>query len=1105
MIKFETFLEKTGARLDDEQRKAVFTDTNCVVSAGAGSGKTTVLSYRFARLVLEGKADCTQILTLTFTRKAAREMHQRIHRQLLLCKEDPDIAKQLATFGDASISTLDSFCSTIVRSQSLAYGIASDFTIDDEKNVQNARMCITDLLETWPQQEGARLLSTLYNPDQLVDAVLVRLATDHYYLPKTVGNDVVSTILRNVEEAYRTTYTQFGELLHRYASFGDGSKTVTVARDDAKAMLIAMDECSQDNAALLELLGSNIGYHRKPGQGKGEDHLYLRETIDSYYALRRKLCIALSILTDSSSLEAVVGFVDSFIKAYQEQKRATGILTFADVSSLAVQILLENPSLRRYYKAKYRYIMIDEFQDNNEQQKQLLYLLAERTDREKTGIPLPEDLQRDKLFFVGDEKQSIYRFRGSDVSVFKSLSAELESIGGKSFSLKTNYRSEPDLIDWFNTLFPHVMQNHQETYEADFFPLRSRPASPGIKSSCTLLVKEYDETIEEGEEEEAKDADSEAYAVASLVDRMLHSDEYLIPSPQGPRRPLSSDIALLLRTTSSQLSFEKAFRLFDIPYTVQTARSLMLEAPANDLYAMLQLLVYPEDRHAYATVLRSPFCNLSDRYLAAVLDTALFCAPAGLPESEIERLDTLKQVYESLLKSLETCSLSHLMQRLWYTSGYALSLASQPKYHVYIEHYTFLHRLAEMQEQQGKSVIQFLDFLRENLAQNEKIEDLAVIKEEEAGVQIMSIHKSKGLEFPIVVVANTGSKGRGNQDLVSTYAGIALPHYLDRPFFVGETKREMAWHAGQLEDDGKESAMDLAELKRVLYVALTRAETHLVISGCFTKGNRSLGPQGEARSLLLLLTTAIAQQPLGILKVHKIESIAEKLLYRSDEKPLDNRLQASLWYEMPKPDFDFGPLRYAVTSLAHQRETVASAEGVALPLLESDAILSRYKEEQITAFGTFVHALCEAAVLGKSAVDPLLLMGPTLKAVLGKQELETLAKDGQFLCNLFLDSDFYATQVAPYKKACEVGFFSSLEQGGQPIVVEGSIDLLVEQPQRYLVIDFKTDKYRNSEVHRFQLQTYMQAVHRIYSRPVQGCVVYLRDVESTIVWEGEEV
>jgi hypothetical protein len=243
--------------------------------------------------------------------------------------------------------------------------------------------------------------------------------------------------------------------------------------------------------------------------------------------------------------------------------------------------------------------------------------------------PSVDRLDRGKLFFVGDEKQSIYLFRGADVSVFKQLKHELGSAGGVSLSLNTNYRSEPRLIDHLNDLFKRVMNNDGQPWEADFSPLSTRMPSPGIAPSITFCFKPMHSEDAAADEPDSDDEDggelahaSEAEAVhlADLIATMLDSDSYLIPDGAGGRRrPAPNDIAILLKSTGGQLSYERALRAKGIPYTLQIPRALLMEAPANDLYNLLQLALYPEDRLAYVASLRSPFCRMSDTGVLAVI------------------------------------------------------------------------------------------------------------------------------------------------------------------------------------------------------------------------------------------------------------------------------------------------------------------------------------------------------------------------------------------------------------------------------------------------------------------------------------------------------
>jgi len=1130
MISFEEVMKQSPRQLDKNQLEAVFCDRNCVVSAGAGSGKTTVLSYRFLRLVLEQKADCDQILTLTFTRKAAREMRERIHRQLLTFSSDPHIGMQLTKFPDATIATLDSFCSTILRCDSTSYGIAGDFAIDDEENKKSAIRCANALLEERSFSEGAKILSELYSPDNLVENMLVRLVSQHYYLPKKVEANLSDRLVAAVREQFYDLLGSFTSLLERYAAFASAPKTLLSVRTIAQTLLEKIGEGLNDKE-MFELLSSNYLIFRKPGAGKGEDFEFLRETTDEYRTLRSKLCVALSVVLHQDRLASVIGFVREYVEAYQAEKRKTGILTFSDVSSLAVEILKENLPLRAYFKSKYRYIMIDEFQDNNEQQKELLYLLAEREDLNSDGIPDSSSLKADKLFFVGDEKQSIYRFRGADVRVFKHLSQELESVGGKALSLDTNYRSEPALIELFNRMFPSVMQNEGEPYEADFTSLGFRDPTEGITPTLSMLVKPFkkddpsnsqggDEDKDDEEEENAAAADAEAIAVARLMVRMLTTDEYLIPSKDGPRRPRPSDMALLMRTTGNQLSFEKAFRKYSIPYTLQAARSLMLEAPANDLYAMLQLTLYPNDKLSYMSALRSPFCNISDEGVYSALVHYDGCLQPFTEGPELDEEDTLRyrgccSFFGHLCKKVETGKLSEIVQFLWYESGYYLSLVSKPEYQMYLEHFSFLHRLAQIKEEQAMSLSQFLDFIRDNLGQNERLDDLDVLKEQGEGVQIMTVHKSKGLEFPIVFLGNSGSVGRGHGNSISVFAGEMLPSFMSSSYYATATKIEEIQNAALLFEEDDEKLFELAELKRLLYVALTRAETHLVVSGYFTSTNRNVSGDKPDNNLLLLCCRALGidinepELEEGMVRSFCIEDIEERSLYSSMTSDASTAMtEAARWYGSPAKDPDLRPLRYAATSL-YDEEGKQAESGFAeqLPLFASDSLLEEVKQEtfSVTAdFGTFVHGLCETMVLKQQVEDEFAFMTQRLYHLLTAKQRKVLLADALVLCANFLESDIYKHHVEPNHPRCEVKFFSAALHEGREVVVEGSIDLLVETDDELLIIDFKTDRYRAPERHRAQLDLYMQAVERMYAKPVRSCVTYLRSCGGEVWWDSRK-
>ena len=1102
MIRFADFLKNVPHYPDDDQLAAINADRNCVVSAGAGSGKTMVLSYRFVRLVLERKARFDQILTLTFTRKAAREMHERIHSYLAQCSGDEEIRSQLATFNAAPISTIDAFCAQIVKASAYEYGLNPTFQVDDEANLTLARRAAIELLETTPQSRGAALLSSIYSPDVII-GLLLHLST-LYPLGSELSPSLPAYISDQVRSEYERLLELFKEYLGRFNSLSKDGNTKTHEKvNDLTTTLLTILQSGEEEA-LWHVFTTNLGYFNKvPANAKTESLVEIRESQEEYLEIRQKLGVCAAFFLAEENLTCVVEFVRSFLDEHRKSKRSASVVSFADISRLAVKTLTDNKELRAYYKEAFRYIMIDEFQDNNEEQKQLLYLLAEKEGSEGDGIPDPHSLAPDKLFFVGDEKQSIYRFRGSDVSVFKALADELQTIGGMSVQLPRNYRSEPALIQWFNDIFPSIMADPIHPFEAKFESLEYRQEKDGIKPTISLAIKPYQEEEADDEEELAESSLAEAYYLAKKINQMLNSDEYLILVKGELRRPQPHDIAILLRSTSSQLHFERALRLFSIPYTVQMARSLFLEAITNDFYAFLQLILYPADTLSYAVILRSPFCFISDDLLPELLRHELFTIPEDIQGQEQEKLLGLKSFFETMKEAAANERLERLIFMLWYESGYHHYFVQHPRYHAYIEHYELLYRVAQQFEEKGKTLSDFLDYLRLRLGQNERLEELDLIKEKEEGVVLMSVHKSKGLEFPIVIVANAGSKGRGDDSSLALSFNSPLPNYLDQIIEVSERGKErVVKNVDALFDEGITALQEAAELKRLFYVAVTRAETHLVISGSFNKQNRKI--DGARSTFLLLLCQALGIDPnepnLSDCRVNfeLIEDVPTEALLSKSSKTI-NIAELASWYEGASLPYKAQSIRFGVTTLAPKSEFASTR---ALPLLASDSYL--LEEEYTAHFGTFVHRLIEAHLKGEDLSDPLTYMENSFKEVLPKAQLETIVADAKTLTQHFIDSPLCQEEVLPYPFEVELGFFSRLEHEGKRVVAEGAIDLLVDQKDRLLVIDFKSDRFVDEETHRFQIETYIDAAERLYKKPAKGLIAYLRDLSQSIHYEGRK-
>lgn len=1081
-------------QLDEYQRKAVETDDSAVVSAGAGSGKTTVLTSRFVHLVRSGKASVDQILTLTFTRKAAAEMYERIYRKLL--EEAPEAAR---AYDQASITTLDSFCARIVRDRSDRFGLSRDFSQDDTALEEIARSCALDAMLRHRESPALQRYIDLYGFEGLLNNLFLGLALNHFSLAdrRSLAEDLERQrriLLRRLD-----TYLDRCDELRRLFDELDPSASKAIA--PVQQALSSFSPDSEDCRKLVAELQSVTGVMRKPGgRSSADDTKRFKEYVDQW---KENASLLLSIAETFVSwplLQELSEILEEFRSAFAREKRRSSLVSFRDVPAMAVRLLEEDPEFRKSWKSAFRYIMIDEFQDNNDLQRRLLYLLAEREERMDSGIPEAGDLEPGKLFFVGDEKQSIYRFRGADVGVFKRLSREIAESGGAAIELPRNYRSEPELIDFFNHLFPGIFVDPESSYEARFHPLESRESSPGYRPMIHCFYQDDGAWLPEGESPEKwlSAAEAEAWFIAGKI-RGLVADGLCA----------YGDVAVLMRSSSNQINIERAFRRLSVPYSVQSPRALFLEAPVYDLYQVLQLALYPDDRNAYAALLRSPFAGMDDRSISKLFfyersehrqpfQIELEELPDGVDRDAYQRG---RECWLQIQGEADRVPATRLLRRLWYDYGYRYFILRKPDYHIYLEYFDYLYEFALSCDRQGEPLVRFLEFIRENLGKYEKIDDVEPSRAEIAGVSIMSIHKSKGLQFPVVFVVSCGSTGRREGEAQS-------PYYYHPEFGLslaspsGENKSGKGNYFYRLGKEEQE-AQEVAEMKRLLYVAATRAERHLFFTGYHGKRNRNIEKIGKFAFINWLgRASSWGEGPgfEGFFQAFPPVSREESFRSGGVQRGFDLSDALARYQEARRLEFSFPRLRFSPSTLLHVGE--GREQGQFFKELEADPFLS--DADRSSAFGTLCHRMIELA-LKSGRLNPEEHPLPAPLAVLSDRAVSAIRKSAADLAALFLDSPFgrgARAAIARGESVSEVGFLYRSD-GGR--LVDGSIDLLLDEGDRALLIDFKSDRICDPDRHRPQLALYRAAARELCLKEVDPYIWYLRGGEAVALeLHGEE-
>ena len=1121
--------------LNDDQRNAAEIAFNAVVAAGAGSGKTKVLASRFLHLVVQKEIPVENILALTFTRKAAAEMSARIYSTLANTESDK-AQKAAAAFYSAQIQTLDSFCASICRAACRGYGISPDFAVDNEGIEERAGQAALSFILQHRESPALISLMRKFSLEDIAERLFAAAMMEHSSLSAPLDFEKIAESQKKaVREKFAVAVSSIELLIKalKELSLGKEGKTWDKLNEALKADLAAPDIA--DRKAVARFVKNCAGV-------AGVNPRIASEITELRAQAHTLACLANYILNEQV-IDETFFLLGKFQRAFNEAKRAEGVLSFRDISQMALDALKRDEALRRFWKDSVKSIMIDEFQDNNELQKDLLYLLS--GESEAGNVPKPESLEENKLFFVGDEKQSIYRFRGADVSVFRRLKKELGE--GKDMpQLRANYRTEKRLLVAFNSIFPHVFlpsdaKKGFEDYEAEFSDSCWQVETEGVKAGLEVILFAK-ERFDSEDKEQASEVDSEAAEVAKKIRLLVEKGDMVRDKEaDGKTRPCTySDIAILFRRATNQRRFEQALRDEGIPFTSESLTGLFDDAPANDIYALLRLACNPEDTFSYAVVLRSPFAAVDDASCASIMaaraesaeNRSASRAPFSAADAELvaecsrEKFAKAAEIYAFVQEKADKLSIARIVSALWYDFGYRYAVISDPALARYREIYDCFFELARLADAKALSLSDFLDGIDKKWRGNERFgknrkrnkrDEIDVPAGKGDAVRLMTVHKSKGLEFPIVFIVEAGSKGQADSNAepfyfsekhsitINTEAPEELKGIVIGSKSNGKTCDDNFFY---MEAKAENDAKAAAETKRLLYVAMTRAEAKVFVSGRvmleLEKGEelpadplseeellkKVKGPKEEATrfSFLDLLLPAIAN-------AGEIEgvSIREALPKPVQKKKREAETAAARLIEgVECVEYKATErARYAASELyTARRELEAavraeSAKPQPAPLAEEpddeiDALLEKHRISHAD-FGTYVHAAIEEGFTGSPASIP--------------QE----AREAAFS----MAERFFASEIGKAAKAAawrqtEYGFKIRTEVEGLGLcVVSGKMDLVFEDGGTLFVVDYKTDKEENPAIYMDQMETYKKAAQGLFANKfpnakVEGALFYLR-------------
>jgi ATP-dependent helicase/nuclease subunit A len=754
-----------------EERGVVF------VSAGAGTGKTTVLVERFVRAVVDRGLGLENVLVITYTERAAGELRARI-RERLLALGKTELARDLDR---AWISTIHGFCHRLLRAHPFEAGLDPGFRVLDENQ---ARVLASEAFT-----EALGRFCADRRPERLE-------------LLATYGSRRLATMLSGVYERLRSA--------GRPLVLGGGE------RRGVGDALDALRECAEATAPDADDAEARANVERALELAAGEPpaperlldltELRIRSRAARYAAYNEALgAVESAALDDVAARDRALlqELLLAYDAAYREAKARESGVDFEDLQLFARDLLRENEPVRERARWRFRSVMVDEFQDTNRLQCELV-----------------DELDPDELFFVGDEFQSIYRFRHADVEVFRERRAQSPGV----LALTHNYRSRPEILGVVNHLFG-------TEFGTDFEPLVAAGRFPEPLFGAGVEVLVTDKGSYRGGDVHWREA--EAQHVARRVRELVDAGE-----------ATPGEIVLLFAAGTDAERYEVALRALGLPTYRAAGRGYFGQQQVADLVAYLRLVQNRYDDEALVTVLASPFVGVSNDALVLLRRAAgrrpLFAGlerdlPADLGARDRRLFEAFRQRYERLTRAAESMGLERLCEQIVVEHDYDLAVLAQWDGRRRYANLRKLARLARSYESlRGPDIEGFVRFLRDQEAAGAREVEAAAEEEGADAVRLLTVHAAKGLEFKVVVLADSGR----TPPSPSADEILSLPDGRFGFRIVNPATGRRAGAFGWEELREAEATAEQAENRRLLYVAMTRAIDRLIVSGAVDSTSR---------------------------------------------------------------------------------------------------------------------------------------------------------------------------------------------------------------------------------------------------------------------------
>jgi ATP-dependent helicase/nuclease subunit A len=839
--------------LPEQAAAAYEIDKHISVTAGPGSGKTTVLVERYVHILREHSLSIDQIVAITFTNRAANEMHERLRSELnrmLRIANEEERRRWLnykRTLDGAVITTIHGFCARLLREFPIEARVDPQFLLlDEHRAAMLLELIVEEVLSEFISKGHVEISRLTLG----VGRSRLAKALAHLYREargQGLGLEDLALATARVHATEEDHTRALEELERTIAEFLGVRRTTKAALSNQADVLTAWTEAqkllksipSHENLADFCRLVDTFRAHRPHARAPVADHVKALDTLVWEKNLQGRIPqVCLDLFARQYALE-MVNLLLRIDQRLNEEKQKLAALDFDDLELRTLE-LLQRPEVVSRTSERYRFFLVDEFQDTNAVQRVLLERLALAKGRRPAN-----------LFIVGDRKQSIYGFRGADVDVFRAMTSILLAAGGEEKPLQLNFRSQPPLIGFFNYLFARLFQVPDDVPTSEYKNLDQLGYVKHENSEPKRELRDSGPLVEllvttkpSLEDDPRAEQDSRVLDSQQLARRIL-------ALTQGPDKFKYGDIALLFRAMTQVQIYESVFRRTNIPYQTVLGRGFYEREEITDLIQLLRFLDNKTDEIALAAVLRSPLCGLSDNALLG-----LRCAPlinevetgaplrgfsatrplytglrhheeiAFISLEEHKLLDRASKLIGELVHRRHHYPIQDLLRYAVAESEYMTVIAANYDGAQRIANVERLFTLAARFESSGTHLIRdFVRYVQEFEAIGSR-ESEGQIDQAADAVRLMTIHQAKGLEFPVVIIPDLQRLSR-----VATDNWVLLDRHHGLTLKVPDGRGNLVAGCTFTNFEKRHAWREQFESMRLLYVAATRAEDRLILSG----------------------------------------------------------------------------------------------------------------------------------------------------------------------------------------------------------------------------------------------------------------------------------